>query len=109
MMEKEDLTNEKLSKQFTNQFDLVNYAIKLADNYIKTGRPPRVKVDVENPVIQILAEIEQGKDQLVEIEFEEEEIVIGFEEKTHEKLDGKEKSKGSSAKHLEKKKSRIAR
>ena len=106
-MDKEDLTNEKLSTQFTNQFDLVNYAIKLAENLIRTGRAPRVKVDVENPVIQILAEIEEGEDQLEEIS-EDDEADAVIEEVVVEKLDGKEKGK-AAPKHLEKKKSRASR
>jgi DNA-directed RNA polymerase subunit omega len=36
-MEKENLTNEKLRNKFANQFELVSYAIRLADNMIKTA------------------------------------------------------------------------
>ncbi len=60
----DNLTNEKISKKFTNQFDLVNYAIKLADDMIRTGRSPRVKMQTENPALLILEEIAEGKDQL---------------------------------------------
>lgn len=63
----EPITTEILSKRFINQFDLVNYAIRLADNMIKSGRPPRVAVDNDNPAVQVLEEIETGKDQLDEI------------------------------------------
>lgn len=107
-MDKVDLTNEKLSKKFVNQFELVNYAIRLADNMIKSGRAPRVKVDVDNPVIQVLAEIEQGKDYLEEIA----DIVqpeIKKEEPSYKMdLNGKEKGKSLGAsKSTEKRKSRI--
>lgn len=61
----DNLTNEKISKKFNNQFDLVNYAIKLAGDMIETGRSPRVKMQTENPALLILEEIAEGKDQLV--------------------------------------------
>lgn len=63
----EPITTEILSKKFINQFDLVNYAIRLADNMLKSGRPPRVAVDTDNPAVQVLGEIESGKDQIDEI------------------------------------------
>lgn len=61
------LTNEKISRNFNNQFDLVNYAIKLAANMIQTGREPRVKMNTENPALLILEEIIEGKDTFVEV------------------------------------------
>ena len=61
------LTNEKVIGNYKSSFDLVNYAIRLAENMIYTGRGPRVKSDVENRAILILEEIHQGKDQLDEI------------------------------------------
>lgn len=64
---KESLTNEKLGKRFKNQFDLVNYAIKLAENMIKTGRETRFKTDVQNRALQIIGEISTNKDQFDEI------------------------------------------
>lgn len=64
---KDDLTNEKLRNRFTSQFELVNYAIKLAENMIKTGRAPRIATDVQNLAIQILEEIVAGKDKFEEI------------------------------------------
>lgn len=60
---KETITNEKIRKKFKNQFDLVNYAIKLAENMIKSGRDARVKVESQNRASQLLAEITVGKDQ----------------------------------------------
>ncbi len=64
---KESLTNEQIKKKFKNQFDIVSHAIKLAENMIKSGRGPRVKVDTQNPAMQILAEIMCGKDEFVDI------------------------------------------
>lgn len=61
------LTNEKVCKKFKSQFDLVNYAIRLAENMIRTGRETRVKMESKNRALQILSEIIQGKDQFDEI------------------------------------------
>lgn len=63
----DSLTNEKLGKKFKNQFELVAYAIRLAENMIRTGRGPRVKTDVQNLAMQILEEIYGGYDQFDEI------------------------------------------
>jgi hypothetical protein len=60
-------TNEELSKKFKSNFDLVNYAIRLVENMIKTGRDPRVKSDMQNRAMLILEEINEGKDQFDEI------------------------------------------
>jgi hypothetical protein len=70
MEHKETLTNEQLRKKFISQFELVNYAIRLAENMIKSGRAPRVKLDTQNAAMQILAEISAGKDQFEEIKIE---------------------------------------
>lgn len=64
---RDTLTTEDLKKKFTSQFELVNYAIKLAENMIKTGRGPRIKMDNQNRSLQVLAEISCGKDQFDEI------------------------------------------
>lgn len=64
---KDQLTNENIKKKFKSQFELVNYAIRLAENMIRTGRDPRVKTDVQNRALQILVEINSGKDQFDEI------------------------------------------
>lgn len=60
-------TNEVLSKKFGNSFDLVNHAILLAENMILSGRDSRVKLDVQNRAMHILAEIQEGKDHFEEI------------------------------------------
>lgn len=76
MEQKDQLTNEKIRKKFASQFDLVNYAIRLAENMIQTGRDPRVKIDSHNRSMQVLSEIVSGKDTfdviVVEEEFEHE-------------------------------------
>ncbi len=63
-------TNEKLSKKFRSNFELVNYAILLAENMIKTGRDARVKSEVQNRAMLILEEINEGRDYFDEIEEE---------------------------------------
>ena len=62
------LTNEETIKKFKSSFELVNYAIKLAENMIHTGRDARVKSDVQNRAMLILEEIHEGKDHFDEIE-----------------------------------------
>lgn len=66
-MEKERLTNEKLLNKFNNQFELVNYAIKLVENMIHTGRAPRVRTETQNSSLNVIAELSAGKDTLEEI------------------------------------------
>jgi hypothetical protein len=61
------LTNEEIRGKFKSSFDLVNYAIKLAENMIYTGRDARVKSEVQNRAMLILEEINEGKDQFDEI------------------------------------------
>lgn len=68
---KKNLTNEEIKKSFKNSFDLVNYAISLAENMIKTGREPRMKSDTQNRALLILEEIRLGKDYLDEVEDKE--------------------------------------
>lgn len=64
---KEYLTNEKITKKFTSQFELVNYAIRLAENMIVTGRDPRVRTNTQNRSLQVLSEILNNKDHLDEV------------------------------------------
>jgi|ERR1700733_229349 len=61
------LTSEEISKKFKNQFDFVNYAIKLAENMIETGRQPRGTSKTENPALWVLEEIISGKDKIEEL------------------------------------------
>jgi|EndMetStandDraft_5_1072996.scaffolds.fasta_scaffold107359_2 hypothetical protein len=78
-MEKERLTNEKLRQKSKSQFDLVNYAIRMAEYFIKSGKEPQFHSGLKNPALQVLAEIASNKGQLEEIpeliiEVDEEEI-----------------------------------
>jgi DNA-directed RNA polymerase subunit omega len=67
MEKKKRFTNETLSKKFNSNFELVNYAIRLAENMIKSGRDSRVKSEVQNRAMLILEEIHEGKDHFDEI------------------------------------------
>lgn len=67
MENKSHLTNESLNKKFKSNFELVNYAIRLAANMIDTGRDPRVKSDNQNRALLILEEIDEGKDQFDQV------------------------------------------
>ena len=102
MEKKDNFTNEKLSKKFVSQFDLVNYAIRLAENMIKTGRDPRVKTESQNRSLQILAEIAQDKDQFDEIP--EENSV--YEETNQRFSNNEERHSSFSTQKSEKRKSR---
>lgn len=64
---KHNLTNEGLSDKFKSNFQLVTYAIKLAENMIRTGRDARIKSDIQNRALLILEEIREGKDVFDEI------------------------------------------
>lgn len=74
------LTNEKLSKKFNSSFELVNYAIKLAENIVKTGRNSAVRTTVQNPAYWALLEIVENKDTF-ELQDEEEPKVEAKETK----------------------------
>lgn len=99
MENKDHLTNETLGDKFKSQFDLVNYAIRLADNFIKSGRPPRIiKMESQNPAAMILEEIRQGKDQFESI-FEEVRVPSFYDERG-------DSSENNSFQKTEKKKTR---
>lgn len=70
------ITSEFIKSKFTNQFDLVNHAIKMAENMISSGRPARVRTEVVglNTTNIILEEIVQGKDYLDDIGDDDEEL-----------------------------------
>jgi hypothetical protein len=74
------ITTEDIRKEFKSQFELVNYAIRLAENMIKSGRESRVTSNKQNRAMQILEEIATGQDQLVEIYEEPEPIVVAPKE-----------------------------
>ncbi len=70
MENKETLTNEKLKTRFTSMFDLVNYAIDVAENMILTGREPNTFTGVQNRAVQVLDEIEKHKESFEEVKQE---------------------------------------
>lgn len=88
-------TSERLTKKFKSNFDLVNYAIALAENKIRTGRDGHT-FEKDNVVIMTLKDIEEGKDHFEPIpvpSFKTEQIAktdkispisAGFEEEKEE-------------------------
>lgn len=70
---KDSLTGEKLRKRFDSSFELVNYAITVAKNLIRSGRAPTVSTEVQNPSFQVLSEIAENREIIQPIEEEEEE------------------------------------
>lgn len=92
-------TNEELSKKFRNNFDLVNYAILLAENMIQSGRDPRVRrSEIQNRAMLILEEIKEGNDIFVEITTDSVKTQ-DFDEKPHyERFPEREKEKKRSFK-----------
>jgi DNA-directed RNA polymerase subunit omega len=75
---KDQKTVEMLKKLYPNDFELVNYAIKLAKNMLHTGRDPRVKIPSRNAATIVLEEVAQGVDKFDEIVTKE---TVEFEEK----------------------------
>lgn len=67
MNKHEHLTNERLRNMFENQFELVNYAIKLAEYFIKSGKEPFIYQTNQNLATKILRIIESGKDRYREM------------------------------------------
>lgn len=105
--QKEKLTNELFRQKFQSQFDLVRYAIRLAENMIKTGRDARVKIDIENPAMEILAEIAAGKDHFDEIVEVIPEPKVEHHHPKHERERYNGKDSGADYPKSERKKSRI--
>ncbi len=64
---KKTLTNEKLQKRFSSLFELVNYAIDVAENMILTGREPNTETGVQNRAVQVLDEISKHKETFEEV------------------------------------------
>lgn len=71
---KDCLTNEYIKKDFKSSFDLINYAIKLAKDMIKSDRPCRVSTPIHNRAYQILLEIAEKKDFFTHYEDEDEDL-----------------------------------
>ncbi len=63
---REPLTSQRLRERFINQFDLVNYAIRVAENMVKTGREPKVNTASQSPACKVLEEIARGCEVIVE-------------------------------------------
>lgn len=105
---RESLTTEEIKKKFKSQFDLVTYAISLAENMIKTGREPRVKVDCQNRAMQILEEIVEGKDKLddLPVELEGAQERVETENQQQRRLDSKKSFRTSQSKFPTSKKGR---
>lgn len=91
----EQITNEVINKKFKNQFDLVNYAIALAENMLKTGRDARIKSVTQNRAMQIYEEIVTGKDQFDEIPVNEEVHFTMVSHINKEDFDNSDKRKNS--------------
>lgn len=104
MERKEYLTNENLRKKFNSQFDLVNYAISLAENMILSGRDSRVQLDTQNRATQLLAEIYEGKDKFEEIIIKEKVVVPEVKKEPERRESPKQHT--SSEKLSERKKAR---
>lgn len=62
---KECLTSEPLQKRFKSQFDLVRYAIKLAEMRVKLGRDDHHVGKVLNTAYEVLSDIADRKDPQV--------------------------------------------
>lgn len=104
MEKKIPLTNEKVCKKFKSQFDLVNYAIKLAENMIRTGRDSRVKIDSQNRALQVLSEIVNDKDQFDEIPVAS--VVLVEEVRRHDRYERHDRQEEGRPKNHERKKAR---
>lgn len=76
MEKNEFLTNESIRKKFKSQFELVNYAIKLSEQMIHSGRAPMIDTESENTAVIIIEEINEGKDKFDEHIFVSKEIIV---------------------------------
>jgi len=108
MEHQEDLTNEQIKKKFKSQFELVGYAIKLAENMIQSGRGPRVKSDSQNVAIHILDEIKSGLDKFEdipkEVKADPSDAINGrpYQRDSNQKDSGREDSKNTERKRTRK-------
>lgn len=96
------LTNEKISKRFKSQFDLVNHSIRLASHYIQAGIEPSPG-SADNIVNDVLSDIEHGRDTYQDIDedpSEEEEVVdvaFSIKEEVEEITPKKSRSRAKEA------------
>lgn len=96
MFFKEYLTNEYIAKKFNSQFDLVNFAVKLAEHKIKAGVGSEFS-DELNPALEVIDElsfIDPNETKFDDYEEEEEEA----EEKNEDKPKKKRKVQAAKSK-----------
>jgi len=90
---KDCLTNEQLLKRFKNQFDLVRYAIKLAEREIRAEKDAYGPIDAENVAFNVLSRIATSDEDFV---LQEPEIVAPPVVVVEEKPKAKSKAKARS-------------
>lgn len=83
------LTHASIRQKFKSQFELVNYAIQMADQFIHSGRSPRVHIDNQNPAVIIIEEIEEGKDTFDDLTFVSDEVLSEQEAPIESEADNK--------------------
>lgn len=76
----ESFTTESIGKNFQNRFDLVNYAIKVAEDLLLRGHRGPTFLDLPNYASQVLAEIEEGRDLLQEDDEDDQEGPLSLSE-----------------------------
>ncbi|MCB1136996.1 MAG: hypothetical protein KDK78_12070 [Chlamydiia bacterium] len=64
---KDQLTNQEIKEKFKSDFELVNYAIRLAESLIKAGKEPDFGTDVRNYAYGILQMILDGRDEFIDL------------------------------------------
>ena len=92
---KDCLTNELLQKRFPSQFDLVRYAIRKAENEIRTGKEHTHTTGNQNLAFSILSEIANHKNSLVQ----EEDESLEVEDVLAQKISQEEKKEPSRKKN----------
>lgn len=100
----ECLTNEQLLKRFKNQFELVRYAMQLAENAIRSGRELNVDTDSQNVAFQVLAEISANTERFEEIPVSrlEEQKIAQDKKNAHDKKTSQEGGFLKAAKEMKK-------
>jgi hypothetical protein len=76
-------TNEKLSRRFKSPFELVNYAIHLAEDRIRAGRDIH-EISNENLVVSVVKDLAVGKEHLMPVLIVKEKVEIVKAERSHE-------------------------
>lgn len=76
-------TNEKLSRRFKSPFELVNYAIHLAEDRIRAGRDIH-EISNENLVVSVVKDLVVGKEYLVPVFIVKEKIETVKVDRPHE-------------------------